>query len=208
MAAIEKLSTVERLAIAGKVAPTMRRQERRARRITTVDAQGNPVRVIDTDALAKRLLARAQIEFSTEKAALVECIGCGVAFMPKRVGQKFHTIKCGQASWARAHKVKRKAADREYHRRYYADNRAKWTREKRTSTYATTRECPTCGETFSVKKSTQRFCSKACRLIAWEKENKERLRVARAEKARAWRTANPTRVAQIKQRHRAKKRAA
>lgn len=72
-----KMSAAERLALGGAVAPILRRKAGHGRRITTVDKEGKPVRVVDDVALATSLLTRAAIEFSVEKGGrVVKCRGC------------------------------------------------------------------------------------------------------------------------------------
>lgn len=89
-----KMSPAERLALAGAVAPILRRKAGSGRRITTVDREGKPVRVVDDVALAKSLLARSAIEFSVQddkRPTVAHCKTCGLPIKIRRHNGKVPT---------------------------------------------------------------------------------------------------------------------
>lgn len=81
-----KMSPAERLALAGQVAPVLRRRAGSGRKITTVDRDGKPVRVIDDVELARSILKRSEIEFSVangKRPKVINC-ACGAVVPVKR----------------------------------------------------------------------------------------------------------------------------
>lgn len=101
-----KMSAAERLALAGAVAPTLRRKAGAGRRVTVVDREGKPVRVTDDVEIAKGLLARSAIEFSIvngKRPIFVNCKTCGRPIRTSSRGttprtvcrQRTHKCQCG-----------------------------------------------------------------------------------------------------------------
>lgn len=70
-----KLRKIDRLNVAATVAPVLR-GKKKPRRITTVDEDGKPVRVITDVELAKQVLKRADIEFSVQDGVRPKQIVC------------------------------------------------------------------------------------------------------------------------------------
>lgn len=79
------LSKAERLAIGGAVAPVVRTA--RARPVVLVGKDGKPVGVTSTVEVAKSLLRRSEIEFSTQEGKRPEFVNCRDCGRPVRVGK-------------------------------------------------------------------------------------------------------------------------
>ena len=82
---------LEKLAIAGYAAARIRGT--RVRKITTVDADGRPVRVIDSDEMQGKLLQRQGIEFDAK--GMIECVACGRKY-PRRRSSGQPVRLCGR----------------------------------------------------------------------------------------------------------------
>lgn len=75
-----ELAKVERLAIAGKVAPVLRGRAGAPRKVTLVGKDGKPTGTTTDIEVAQSLLARSEIEFSVQdgkRPAFVNCKTCG-----------------------------------------------------------------------------------------------------------------------------------
>lgn len=75
-----ELAKVERLAIAGEVAPVLRRRAGAPRKVTLVGKDGKPTGTTTDIEVAKSLLSRSEIEFSVQpgkRPAFVNCKTCG-----------------------------------------------------------------------------------------------------------------------------------
>lgn len=79
-----KLDPLERLTAGGIAAPSLR-AKRRYRKITTIDKDGNPVRVVTDEALAISMLKRVEIEFDVTDGMRPHavCKVCSATFRPR-----------------------------------------------------------------------------------------------------------------------------
>lgn len=100
-----KLTKVEKLAIAGAVAPTLR-GEAPKRKIKVVGKDGKVVREIDDFELRKNILAAQEIEFSIDPTAQKVCAGprptiaCPwAAPVPKSVSRSDDAWRCAKCSY-------------------------------------------------------------------------------------------------------------
>lgn len=103
------LSTVEKVHIGGIAAPRLRSMKY-GRRVHVTDANGNVLRTTDLRDVAKTLLARAEVEFSTDgsKGKRRKCEGCPTLFVPKRNGLRFCSGPCRVRAHARRNYYKNK----------------------------------------------------------------------------------------------------
>lgn len=101
-----ELAKVERLAIAGEVAPVLRRRAGAPRKVTLVGKDGKPTGITTDVEVAKSLLARSEIEFSVQdgkRPEFVKCVDCGLPVkvskkgpIPRKCLAKTHRCKCGR----------------------------------------------------------------------------------------------------------------
>lgn len=93
---------IDRLNVAGAVAPMLRQRAGAGRKITVVDKDGRPVRVTDDVEVAKSLLARADVEFDVQpnkSHPLRKCKECDLpfVFVGKKGGARRLCEKCRNA---------------------------------------------------------------------------------------------------------------
>lgn len=101
----EKWNKVERLAIAGIIAPILRNQDENTsnRRVTKIDKNGNVVGYTTLSEVQRALLLTKQLEIEVvenSKSKEILCVGCGRVVKNKKTNQKYCdkcvTRKCGQ----------------------------------------------------------------------------------------------------------------
>jgi hypothetical protein len=101
-----ELAKVERLAIAGEVAPVLRRRAGAPRKVTLVGKDGKPTGTTTDIEVAKSLLSRSEIEFSVQpgkRPAFVNCKTCGrpvkvrsTGTLPTTCRPNTHKCQCGR----------------------------------------------------------------------------------------------------------------
>lgn len=101
-----ELAKVERLAIAGEVAPVLRRRAGAPRKVTLVGKDGKPTGTTTDIEVAKSLLSRSEIEFSVQpgkRPAFVNCKTCGrpvkvrpTETLPTTCRPNTHKCQCGR----------------------------------------------------------------------------------------------------------------
>lgn len=106
----QRLTKAHRLAIASAVAPSLRRA-RKPRLITTLDAEGKPVRTITDVELASSILKRADIELSTDAVGgQRSCEECKGLFVAKAANAKRCDVcrfgRCSDCAKPRKHRAK------------------------------------------------------------------------------------------------------
>jgi hypothetical protein len=91
-AELPKLCRAERLQIAGQVAPVLRR--RQPRKVTTLDAEGKPVRVVTDIDVAQAALDRLGIEIAVQPGKRPTMVLCKDCKRPRRVLAGAMPIRC------------------------------------------------------------------------------------------------------------------
>jgi hypothetical protein len=106
LVAEEPKNLIERLSVAGAVAPVLRSQDEktRTRRVTRVDADGNVVGYTTLEAVQKALLQRDRIEFDVaggERPTRLICPECGGIMLAKKKGKE--RTRCDACTHPRCH---------------------------------------------------------------------------------------------------------
>lgn len=154
------MTKVRRLAIAAAVAPNLRGRNRPRRLVTTIDADGKPVRTITADELAVAMLRRADIEFSTDKAGGLRMCACRRPFAGPANQKKCTACRngnctdCGDPLLSRKTVASAQKAGRAPRCRSCAQKANGASRKLRRSASVARRSCATC----QVDIASGRFC--------------------------------------------------
>ena len=124
-------STIERLRIAGAIAPTLRALNRPIRTINLVDAHGKVTGRTNSHDAAKSLLLRQGIEFDVVVPLIKVCAECGGQFLPVNPRARYCGKRCQRRHMMRKHRARHQGASRAKARSRYQRNREKARARKR-----------------------------------------------------------------------------
>jgi len=161
----EQLSVDDKLRIAGYSAPRLRHGTPR-RNIKIVNSSGSVTGETDTLVLARKILARADIEFDVEQPRYGKCAECGLpcSLLGMRMAMvKRKYIYCSRCKRDRCVVCKRHVSPAKAHLarkrngNAYCDEHKYYSRNNKTNHVVT---CAVCGKRLS--KNQEKYCGRKC----------------------------------------------